>query len=204
MISIGTTKITPKNRSELVFFGCMDRKRLVLGGPVRSPQYLGWSWTGCGPRLRILGAKKRTEPDLKTLYTMVSPLSPFVPTDPLTINECQQHGHATSQTRCEDENNKQCLSSFIVFYFQLSNPPSLSTKPAHRHHLSTFQNSRRHPKSSPLTPQRPRHVPQERHTTPRHPVNKPRPGATSPSCQRRGNQMVNKKDGEGQKRQTTT
>jgi hypothetical protein len=67
MISIGTTKITPKNRSELVFFGCVDRKRPVLGGPVRSPQYLGRSWTGCGPRLRVLGAKNRTEPDLKTL-----------------------------------------------------------------------------------------------------------------------------------------
>jgi hypothetical protein len=67
MISINTTKITPKNRSELVFFGCMDRKRPVLGGPVRSPQYLGRSWTGCGPRLRVLGAKNRTEPDLKTL-----------------------------------------------------------------------------------------------------------------------------------------
>jgi hypothetical protein len=45
MIFIGTTKITPKNRSELVFFGCMDCKRLVLGGPVQSPQYLGRSWT---------------------------------------------------------------------------------------------------------------------------------------------------------------
>jgi hypothetical protein len=67
MISIGTTKITPKNRSELVFFGCVDRKRPVLGGPVWSPQYLGRSWTGCGPRLRVLGAKNRTEPDLKTL-----------------------------------------------------------------------------------------------------------------------------------------
>jgi hypothetical protein len=67
MISIGTTKITPKNRSELVFFGCVDRKRPVLGGPVRSPQYLGRSWTGCGPRLRVLGAKNRTEPDLKPL-----------------------------------------------------------------------------------------------------------------------------------------
>jgi hypothetical protein len=67
MISIGTTKITPKNRSELVFFGCVDRKRPVLGGPVRSPQHLGRSWTGCGPRLRVLGAKNRTEPDLKTL-----------------------------------------------------------------------------------------------------------------------------------------
>jgi hypothetical protein len=71
MISIGTTKITPKNRSELVFFGCVDRKRPVLGGPVRSPQYLGRSWTGCGPRLRVLGAKNRTEPDLKTLATML-------------------------------------------------------------------------------------------------------------------------------------
>jgi hypothetical protein len=67
MISIGTTKITPKNWSELVFFGCVDRKRPVLGGPVRSPQYLGRSWTGCGPRLRVLGTKNRTEPDLKTL-----------------------------------------------------------------------------------------------------------------------------------------
>jgi hypothetical protein len=67
MISIGTTKITPKNRSELVLFGCVDRKRPVLGGPVQSPQYLGRSWTGCGPWLRVLGAKNRTEPDLKTL-----------------------------------------------------------------------------------------------------------------------------------------
>jgi hypothetical protein len=68
MIFIGTTKITPKNRSEPVFFGCVDRKRPVLGGPVRSPQYLCWSWTGCGPRLRVLGEKNRTEPDLKTLF----------------------------------------------------------------------------------------------------------------------------------------
>jgi hypothetical protein len=69
MIFIGTTNFTPKNRSELVFFGCMDRKRPVLGGPVRSPQYLGQSWTGCGPRLPILGIKNRTEPDLKTLHS---------------------------------------------------------------------------------------------------------------------------------------
>jgi hypothetical protein len=67
MIFIGTTNFTPKNRSEPVFFGCVDRKRPVLGGPVQSPQYLGRSWTGCGPRLRVLGAKNRTEPDLKTL-----------------------------------------------------------------------------------------------------------------------------------------
>jgi hypothetical protein len=67
MISIGTTKITPKNRSELVCFGCVDRKRPVLGGPVRSPPYLGRSWTGCSPRLRVLGTKNRTELDLKTL-----------------------------------------------------------------------------------------------------------------------------------------
>ena len=45
----------------------MDCKRLVLGGSVRFPQYLGWSWTGCGPRLPVLGAKNRTEPDLRTL-----------------------------------------------------------------------------------------------------------------------------------------
>jgi hypothetical protein len=67
MIFIGTTKFTPKNRSEPVFFGCVDRKRPVLGSPVRSSQYLGRSWTGCGPQLRVLGAKNRTEPDLKTL-----------------------------------------------------------------------------------------------------------------------------------------
>jgi hypothetical protein len=67
MIFIGTTKFTPKNRSGPVFFGCVDRKRPVLGGPVRSPQYLGRSWTGCGPRLRVLGTKNRTELDLKTL-----------------------------------------------------------------------------------------------------------------------------------------
>ncbi|KIJ94135.1 hypothetical protein K443DRAFT_110971, partial [Laccaria amethystina LaAM-08-1] len=36
------------------------------------PQYLGRSWTGCGPRLRVLGAKNRTEPDLKTLLVRVS------------------------------------------------------------------------------------------------------------------------------------
>jgi hypothetical protein len=70
IIFIGTTKITPKNWSELVFFGCVDRKRPVLGGPVQSPQYLGRSWTGCGPRLRVLGAKNRTEPDLKTLFAL--------------------------------------------------------------------------------------------------------------------------------------
>jgi hypothetical protein len=67
MIFIGTTKFTPKNRSKLVFFGCVDHKRPVLGGLVWSPQYLGQSWTSCGPLLRVLGAKKRTEPDLKTL-----------------------------------------------------------------------------------------------------------------------------------------
>jgi hypothetical protein len=67
MIFIGTTNFTPKNRSKPVYFGCMDRKKPVLGGPVRSPQYLHRSWTGCGPRLPVLGAKNRTEPDLKTL-----------------------------------------------------------------------------------------------------------------------------------------
>jgi hypothetical protein len=67
MIFIGTTKITPKNGSELVFFGCVDCKRPVLGGPVQSPQYLGRSWTSCGPRLRVLGAKNQTELNLKTL-----------------------------------------------------------------------------------------------------------------------------------------
>ena len=45
----------------------MDRKRPVLGGSVRFPQYLGWSWTGCGPRLPVLGAKNWTELDLRTL-----------------------------------------------------------------------------------------------------------------------------------------
>ncbi|KIJ92330.1 hypothetical protein K443DRAFT_113763 [Laccaria amethystina LaAM-08-1] len=40
----------------------MDRNRPVLGGPVRSPQY-----TGCGPRLPVLGAKNRTELNLRTL-----------------------------------------------------------------------------------------------------------------------------------------
>jgi hypothetical protein len=69
MIFIGTTKITPKNRSEPVFFGFVDNKRPVLGGPVWSPQYLGWSRTGCGPRLRVLGEKNWTEPDLKTPYS---------------------------------------------------------------------------------------------------------------------------------------
>ncbi|KIK05837.1 hypothetical protein K443DRAFT_90649 [Laccaria amethystina LaAM-08-1] len=42
----------------------MDRNRPVLGGPVRSPQY-----TGCGPRLPVLGAKNRTELNLQTLTT---------------------------------------------------------------------------------------------------------------------------------------
>jgi hypothetical protein len=71
MIFIGTTKIAPKNQTEPVFFGCVGRKRPVLGGPVQSPQYLGWSWTGCGPWLRILGEKNRTEPDLKTLFMVI-------------------------------------------------------------------------------------------------------------------------------------
>jgi hypothetical protein len=78
MIFIGTTKFTPKNRSEPVFFGCVDRKRPVLGGPVRSPQYLGRSWTSCGPRLRVLGAKNRTEPDLKTLPKKVFSKSGYI------------------------------------------------------------------------------------------------------------------------------
>jgi hypothetical protein len=67
MVFIGTTKFTQKKRSELVFFGCVDRKRLVLGSPVRSPQYLGQSWTSCGSWLCVLGTKNQTELDLKTL-----------------------------------------------------------------------------------------------------------------------------------------
>ena len=53
----------------------MDRKRPVLGGSVRFPQYLGWSWTGCGPRLPILGAKNRTELDLQTLFPIARQLN---------------------------------------------------------------------------------------------------------------------------------
>jgi hypothetical protein len=64
-------KIYTKNWSEPFFFGCTDCKRPVLGGPVQSPQYLGQSWTGCGPQLRVLGAKNWTEPDLKTLAEIV-------------------------------------------------------------------------------------------------------------------------------------
>ncbi|EDR03735.1 uncharacterized protein LACBIDRAFT_306919 [Laccaria bicolor S238N-H82] len=48
----------------------MDCKRPVLGGSVRFPQYLGRSWTGCGPRLRVFGAKNRTELNLYTLITI--------------------------------------------------------------------------------------------------------------------------------------
>jgi hypothetical protein len=71
MIFIGTTKFTPKSWSEPFFFGCVDRKRPVLGGPVQSPQYLGRSWTGCSPQLRALGAKNQTEPDLETLISTI-------------------------------------------------------------------------------------------------------------------------------------
>ena len=67
MVYIGTTNFTQKNRFGSVWTGTMDRKRPVLGGSVRFPQYLGWSWTGCGPRLPVLGARNRTELDLRTL-----------------------------------------------------------------------------------------------------------------------------------------
>jgi hypothetical protein len=67
MIFTSTTKFTPKNQSKPVYFGCVDCKKPVLGGPVRSPQYLCQSWTSCGPWFPVLGAKNRTEPDLKTL-----------------------------------------------------------------------------------------------------------------------------------------
>jgi len=43
MIYIGTTKFTQKNRFGLILNGPVDRKRPVLGGPVRFPQYRGWS-----------------------------------------------------------------------------------------------------------------------------------------------------------------
>jgi hypothetical protein len=43
MVYIGAMNFTEKNQSESVFFGSMDRKRLVLGGPVQSLQYLGQS-----------------------------------------------------------------------------------------------------------------------------------------------------------------
>ena len=49
----------------------MDRKRPVLGGSVRFPQYLGWSWTGCSPRLPVLGAKNRTVNTTNSQYTSV-------------------------------------------------------------------------------------------------------------------------------------
>ena len=55
----------------------MDRKRPVLGGSVRFPQYLGLSWTGCGPRLPVFGAKNRTEPDLRTLIEIQLVIVPF-------------------------------------------------------------------------------------------------------------------------------
>ena len=71
MVYIGTTNFTPKNRFGSVWTSTMDRKRPVLGGSVRFPQYLGWSWTGCGPQLPVLGAKNRTELDLRTLVVVV-------------------------------------------------------------------------------------------------------------------------------------
>ena len=36
---------------------------------VRFPQYLGQSWTGCGPHLHVSGAKNHTELNLQTLHT---------------------------------------------------------------------------------------------------------------------------------------
>ena len=68
MVYIGTTNFMQKNRFKSVWTGTMDRKRPVLGGSVRFPQYLGWSWTSCSPRLPVLGAKNRTELVLRTLY----------------------------------------------------------------------------------------------------------------------------------------
>jgi hypothetical protein len=99
-------------------------------------------------------------------------------------------------------NDERRLSSFVVFYFKLSNPPSLSTMPAHRHHLATFHNSHHHPESPPLTPQRPCHDPQERQSHATSPT-KQAPAAMSLSRRRRGNQTVNEKDGEEQKRRMT-
>jgi hypothetical protein len=76
--------------------------------------------------------------------------------------------HATMTVQHVDENNirwqpndERRLSSFIVFYFQLSEPPSLSTMPTHRHHLATVHNSCCHPEPSPITPHQPRHIAQE-------------------------------------------
>ena len=81
MVYIGTTNFTQKNRFKPVWNGTMDRKRPVLGGSVRFPQYLGWSWTGCGPRLPVFGAKNRTEPDLRTLAAKHELLSPELDND---------------------------------------------------------------------------------------------------------------------------
>jgi hypothetical protein len=43
MVYSGAMNFTEKNWSESVFFGLMDRKRPVIGGPVQSLQYLDWS-----------------------------------------------------------------------------------------------------------------------------------------------------------------
>ena len=67
MVYIGTTNFTQKNWFGSVWTGTMDRKRPVLGGSVEFPQYLGQSWTSCGPQLPVLGAKNQTELDLWTL-----------------------------------------------------------------------------------------------------------------------------------------
>jgi hypothetical protein len=67
IVYIGTTKFTPKDWSEPVFFSSMGHKILVLGSPVWSPQYLGWSYTGCSPWLPVLGVKNWTKHDFHTL-----------------------------------------------------------------------------------------------------------------------------------------
>ena len=64
---IGIINFTLNNRSGPVFSRQPDRLGPVLLGPVGSTQYMGRSRTGCGPRLPVLGAKNRTEPDLRTL-----------------------------------------------------------------------------------------------------------------------------------------
>ena len=69
MFYIGMTNFTQKNRFGSVWTGTMDHKRLVLGGSVQFPWYFGQSWTGCGPWLRVLGAKNWTQLNLQTLST---------------------------------------------------------------------------------------------------------------------------------------
>ena len=81
MFYIAIMNFTQKNQFGSVWTSTMDCKRLVLGGLVRLPQYLGWSWTSYSPQLHISGARKWTDLNLWTLLSI------------LTVSHCSIRWH---------------------------------------------------------------------------------------------------------------